>query len=77
MNELVVVIFIILVAVSALCSLANDSFLRRYNATAWYMWTEGCAPCHITCDHSCTYARQDFLQAQYCLPSAQPIHVDA
>ena len=44
MNELVVVIFVVLVAVAMLCSLANDSFLRRRNATAWYMWTEGCGP---------------------------------
>lgn len=44
MNELVVVIFVVLVAVALLCSLANDSFLRRCNATAWYMWTEGCEP---------------------------------
>lgn len=41
MNILVVAVFVLLLAIAAWCSVANDRFLQQNSATAWYMWTDG------------------------------------
>lgn len=41
MNILVIAVFVLLLAISAWCSVANDRFLQQNSDTAWYMWTDG------------------------------------